>query len=253
MFKDFKAGWDIFTKASVLSDESNISLLISVFRRKFETKVEFLYGYHNFAALRMDLSKVKVRLSKSSLVCLIRIDEKRGATASEAFRLLTTSHYADSLPGYCTMIIVHSDSKELKMRCKNALQDAIILDRNQVEDVIASGSWSDTLAKVIRAENEPDILSPYDEIGICSPELFLGREKEIIKLTSHAKGHGYSLVGCRRVGKSSLLLRLKKYYNQTGEPSFYIDCQSCHSTETFYEEIIKRTYLMDFEKKNDGN
>ncbi len=248
LLRDFRSRWASLTRADSLRNESDIAPLLSTLRAKFETSVNFLYGYNNLAAIKADLSRVKIRLSKKSLICLVRINEIRiDANTAEVFRLLTTSHYADSPPGYSTIVIAHGNVKELRLRCKIALQDSVILDSKQFEEVITSDSWCDALAKIIRSEKEPDILSPYDEVGVCSPELFLGREKEIARLTSHAKGHGYSIVGCRRLGKSSLLLRVKEYYDKIGEPTFYIDCQSCRTTETFYEEIVKRTNRRDFE------
>ncbi|MCK4765479.1 MAG: ATP-binding protein [Candidatus Aminicenantes bacterium] len=250
LLRDFKTGWENFSRADVLSDEKNISLLLSVLRRKFNTKIEFLYGYPNFAAIKMDLSEVKIRLSVNTLVCFIRIDEKSGATTSEAFRHLTTSHYADGIPGYTTIALAHGDTGELKKRCKNALQDSVILSSNLLEEVISADLWVETLAEILREDRDADILSPYDEIGVCSPELFIGRAKEMAKLTSHARGHGYCLVGPRRVGKSSLLLRIKNYYSKINQLTFYIDCQTCYSGETLYEEIVKRTNPRDLKNRH---
>ena len=245
---DFETGWKRFETSASLRDSYSTDLLLSVLRRKFSTKVEIIYTHFDFVALRVDLSEIKVRVSAKSLVCLIRI-KKGSIDTAEAFRLLTTAHFADSPAGYCTIAIVCGESNELKSKCRSSFLDLVILDYKQMKSIITAEEWSIAISRVLGEEKSPRILSPYDETGICPAEMFFGRDEELQRLTSHARGHGYSLVGCRRVGKSSLLLRIKRHYDERGETTYYIDCQTCHSTETFYDEIVKRTNRRDYESR----
>jgi hypothetical protein len=77
-------------------------------------------------------------------------------------------------------------------------------------------------------------VSPYKTTGPTFDQMFFGREREIREITDQVLTTSYAIIGGRRVGKSSFLIRLyKTSLPQRGFRSVYHDCNSTPTYEDF--------------------
>jgi len=87
-------------------------------------------------------------------------------------------------------------------------------------------------------------INPYRERGMIldSEERFFGRRRELREVFSRlATMQSVSIIGERRIGKSSFLNRIAHTENGAlrGATAFYLDLQRVFSTEEFYERACK--------------
>ena len=140
--------------------------------------------------------------------------------------------------------------KDYKLCFKNFIFNNV----EKLKDVLQSG----TNTKIINllSECQPQmVFSPFKYLGPCPPELFVGRE-DLITYIIDGNDHGYAITGGRRVGKTSLLLRImyeiangrkclsfnkeKNGYEKKSLDCCYVDCINLYSLQDIYNEICRK-------------
>src|SRR5437867_4477689 len=91
--------------------------------------------------------------------------------------------------------------------------DFVVLDRQHVASIIAQGSSQRLVEIILDRGIELSSLSPYIVKGPVSEKMFFGREKEIKTITQTIQSGDQAIVGGRRMGKSSILLRVNRLLN----------------------------------------
>ena len=233
---------------SPFKKNSSLSLLISHLETCFNQEFKLLESKTYFASYCIDLSSIKIKLSSKTLCCFVRTSR---ASVGDAFRSIIENYHAEGQQGYTAVIIVDGPTDELKERFKGHYARTLFLNKQLVSSIYTSENWQLTLSSLLKEESENiDVLSPYDETGVCSPELFYGRTYELDVLYRRTSSNCHALVGCRRVGKTSLMLDIKRRCERLGEKCFYIDFQNCYDKRDFIETLIRETRRKDLENKN---
>lgn len=104
--------------------------------------------------------------------------------------------------------------------------DFVVLDRQALASIIASSSSRSLIEVILEQGIELSSLSPYVVRGPVPDKMFFGREKEIKAISQSVQNSDYSLVGGRRIGKSSILQRVNRLLNN--DPRYralYMDCE----------------------------
>lgn len=104
--------------------------------------------------------------------------------------------------------------------------DFVVLDRESLASIIASSSSRRLIEVILEQGIELSSLSPYVVRGPVPDKMFFGREKEIKTVSQSIQNSDYSIVGGRRIGKSSILQRVSRLLNNDPRyRAFYLDCE----------------------------
>jgi hypothetical protein len=113
--------------------------------------------------------------------------------------------------------------------------DFVVLDKELLASIITQGG-AERLIEITLEQGIPlTSLSPYVTKGPVPEDMFFGREEEI-KAISQTVGHSsYAIIGGRRIGKSSILLRLNRMLGQ--DPRYFVTYLNCEE-KLNYEDLL---------------
>ena len=117
---------------------------------------------------------------------------------------------------------------ELRKLVSNSVygQDFVVLGRRHIASIIAQNNAQRLVQVILEQGFELSTLSPYVLRGPVPETMFFGREREIKEIARDVRTRDHAIVGTRRIGKSSMLLKLKRLFNS--EPRYravYINCE----------------------------
>jgi hypothetical protein len=115
--------------------------------------------------------------------------------------------------------------------------DLILIDFEVLFDLSISTNPGSLLRKLVISQLDLTRISPFTLNGPASEQMFFGREQELSLIRENINKNSYAIIGGRRIGKSSILVRLHKItLPAAGIYSVYIDL----STYNSYEEFLAR-------------
>lgn len=82
------------------------------------------------------------------------------------------------------------------------------------------------------------LVSPFVSEGPTPPEMFFGRDQELRRIVERVRDQSFALVGGRKVGKTSMLQRLRQTLGDR-MPVHYVDCQAHPSRVDFLEHLTR--------------
>ncbi|MCA9942897.1 MAG: NACHT domain-containing protein [Anaerolineales bacterium] len=88
--------------------------------------------------------------------------------------------------------------------------DVVPIDFNLMQELVLAKNRPRFLRKAILSQINLTPLSPFEHGGATSDEMFFGREAELHELVQGCKNKSFALLGGRRIGKTSILLRLHR-------------------------------------------
>ncbi|HWN67987.1 MAG TPA: FHA domain-containing protein, partial [Haliangium sp.] len=110
--------------------------------------------------------------------------------------------------------------------------DLAVLDRADLARILRSGDSKTLIEIFIEQGIAPARLSPYVVRGPVPESMFFGRESEIKELSHNLRNH--AVMGSRRMGKSSILLRLCRLLDRDPRHrAFYVNCEACFDHADF--------------------
>ncbi len=112
--------------------------------------------------------------------------------------------------------------------------DIIVANHSDVTRWITSENPQDELRKDILNHISLKAISPFVITGPTPPNMFFGREKELRQIRDHLSNKSFAIIGGRRVGKTSIALRLfNDYLPKTNFYTIYQDVSIISSYEEF--------------------
>lgn len=151
------------------------------------------------------------------------------ARATEFFALLIVVPPAGENSG--------QEATELRQLVADSVyrHDFVVLDREHVASVIAQNSSRAMIEIILEQGAELSTLSPYVVTGPVPGSMFFGRESEIKTISQTILRENHAIVGGRRIGKSSVLLRLKRLLGDNPRyMPIYLDCEARFDYEDFF-------------------
>jgi AAA domain len=154
------------------------------------------------------------------------------ARATEFFALLIVVPPRDGASG--------READELRQIVADSVyrHDFVVLDREHLASIIARNSSKRLIEIVLEQGTELSTLSPYVVRGPVPGSMFFGRESEIKRISQTILRGNHAVVGGRRIGKSSVLLRLKRLLGD--DPRYrpiYLDCEARFDYEGFFDGL----------------
>jgi len=133
-----------------------------------------------------------------------------------------------------------NEAEELRHIVANSVyrHDFVVLDRQHLTSIIAQNSSQRLIEIILEHGIELSSLSPYIVKGPVAAKMFFGREKEIKAISQTIQSGNYAVVGGRRIGKSSILLKVTQLLNN--DPRYraiYINCEEKFDYEDLFQVI----------------
>lgn len=115
----------------------------------------------------------------------------------------------------------------------------VILSPDTLASIVSSRDPGHKLRNHILSEIDISVITPYVTTGPVPEHAFFGREYEIKLITERINQTSFALTGGRRVGKTSILLKLHRFrLPDKGLYSIYCDLSSIQSSETVWDTKI---------------
>lgn len=185
----------------------------------------------------VDLSGWKLRLSDRTPFIHIGEEHLEFLTTPDllaAIRLVIRGQHFDRL---VPILMVAGQSPGLRDAVSVHLPYCAYLDAADMEE-IATAASDRRMLDLLAARLQLGMLSPYEISSPVTGSRFFGREYEIRTILSHPDTD-YSIVGVRRIGKSSLLLELKNRLEEMGDENVYFfDCTDFHSADDYIRAVV---------------
>ncbi|WP_438033169.1 protein kinase domain-containing protein [Sorangium sp. So ce204] len=104
--------------------------------------------------------------------------------------------------------------------------DFVVLDREQLASLVIANEAHRFVEMILEQGTDPGSLSPYVVRGPVPENMFFGREREVKTLTQSIGTRSFAVVAGRRMGKSSILLRVQRVLatDPRYEP-LYLSCE----------------------------
>ena len=128
------------------------------------------------------------------------------------------------------------ESEELREQVRIPYSNAtFVLDARHLASIIEDGSTQRLVEVILRQGIGLHSLSPYVVNGPVPERMFFGREQEVKVVSQNIVDRDYAVLGGRRIGKSSILLRLNGLLNS--DPRFRAQYVNCEEKATSGESI----------------
>ncbi|XXY50636.1 protein kinase [Sorangium sp. So ce269] len=121
-----------------------------------------------------------------------------------------------------------SDARALRERINGSpyRYDFVVLDREQLTTLVIANEARRFVGMILEQGTDPGSLSPYIVRGPVPENMFFGREREVKTLTQGIGTRSFAVVAGRRMGKSSILLRVHRALaTDPRYESVYLSCE----------------------------
>jgi len=127
-------------------------------------------------------------------------------------------------------------SREMCVKRSRAVlgYDIVVLSSRDLQRLVLAPDSRLILRQLVLSQIDLLRASPYVEVGPAPDHMFFGRERELQHITDHACSMSHVIVSGRRVGKTSVMVRLHRItLPATGCWTIYHDCSTTPTFEAF--------------------
>jgi hypothetical protein len=153
----------------------------------------------------------------------LKVDEcvlafpKPGAAASDVLAAWRQSEAGKS--NLITLVIASDSAQRLQLQRRLDLrtESIVVLERGDETSLLLGARPLDALARIISARIDPTRISPYQiNAGVVRETVFFGRTEQLKHILNRDPAN-YLVLSARQLGKSSLLLAIKRRVEQRGD------------------------------------
>jgi hypothetical protein len=232
-----------FQKMAIVEDskfEGELLKFLDLFCTLMDIKIDSKEKEDDFYIFYLDMSSIQMRVSDTTPFFVTRINTGNRHHINNRFLKVKNKIYEDKLQDQVAFIIVTGQTDFFKILCKDSLLDLVVLDKNSLKQVSNEQKPRSALIKICKQQVSIQRLSPYEIVDPVVGRMFYGRKWEMQQLVNKADTN-FVITGCRKIGKSSLLLNAYQMMRQEAAtyPEFF-DCYPYKKTEDFINEVVSR-------------
>ena len=118
--------------------------------------------------------------------------------------------------------------------------DIVVLDKMEMQELVVARHRHRLFRQAMLKAISLITVSPFVTTGSTPEEMFFGRENELREIVERASTNNYAVIGGRRIGKTSLLGRLRRIrLPAAGFRTLYHDCSTTPTCDTFLAGIAR--------------
>ena len=130
---------------------------------------------------------------------------------------------------------------QLRELAGDSAHDFVVLGFRDIFETIIARQRERHLTQLVLKQMDLTVISPYVSYGPVPDTMFFGREAEIKSIMRTIEEKSFALVGGRKIGKTSILIKLGRMLGEMpGYLPFHLDCQAVRDQGAFYEAIASR-------------
>jgi len=168
----------------------------------------------------IDFSKLSIGSIKEAIL-VIQDRLEWSQTDIEHFKSAVIPHVQPTMP--CLFLCFKKNDKIIELE-KKAFLNIIPVEDDDIKNILFSSYPMQLLKELLLQRISSVHISPYRTEGPATTT-FYGRQNEIRKLLSPSN-QNFIILGARRIGKSSLIMRFKGALDNLGCHSIYADLES---------------------------
>jgi len=227
------------------------------------SNIQFMLVYH------VDFRKQLEKNIKECLIFIVgHLPEAVGTIQYDYLNTIQTLIIQESLIMSSHLMFFANTHESIQKKFQMSLEKFVFKDINVLKDILRSDA-NRHLMNLLSEQLPSNVISPFKYLGPCSPDMFVGHEILISEIIE-GNHSGHAITGGRRIGKTSLLLKILdeiakgrtgKFYNKdTGRlenqayECCYIDCINIYMFQTVYNEIYRKlSPKLFYPKKHSAN
>ncbi|HOU13753.1 MAG TPA: protein kinase [Anaerolineae bacterium] len=194
--------------------------------------------YGNFMVFALEISSVIRGLNLSPSIPLI-FAKSESYTPNALSNLLEAVRSHPQMPHLAIIVFLDEKTKQFTFDAVEQLQhvykiNVLALEREDIQRILFSRDPQRSLKAGLLSRADLSAISPFVINGPAKSQVFFGREREMREICTKVNQVSFALIGGRRVGKTSLLLRLyKERLPVMNFRTLYFDCATASTYEDF--------------------
>lgn len=206
-------------------------------------------GYKLFMA---DFSEWKLRFSNPTPIIWVNVEAAQHSPQEQIESLQDVAREQGWRHGEC-IVLLESEERGLKSLAANRyLPRFVIIDAKDMQNVLSARTFSIALLGQICDQIPSSQMAPYEISKPVTGTRFFGREFEVNKIIKKFDTN-FAVIGQRRIGKTSLLLEIKrrlkeenvkeeiiKERSEIEEPIVFLDCSLIKTPYAFIEALVQK-------------
>jgi hypothetical protein len=242
---------DDIHKCKTLNQKGLPEKAASLIRRSLTSTVKISKKQENLLIFFVDFSKHTMIVSvstkkdyKKTLFCIVRPEKDcKESDLEKITEEISNSCFQHNLYGHPLLIFLYQCSEENRITFQEQFKDSYISDAAGMKDLLLSIEPYLSAQQILKDSDQLATGCPFSYLGPCQPNMFFGR-KQLIKDILFDTQNGYAITGGRRIGKTSLLFKIRHELENDRFPQLsyqvvYIDCSTFSNFQELIAEITK--------------
>ncbi len=244
----FDQVWQNMMESNEELFEGEVSKFMNFFCELLEVPLVDSEHSDGFQVSYIDISTIQMKVSETTPFFVTRINTKDEHEINSLFLRIKNKIYENNFQNYVCFITIVGNASFFKSLCKDSLLDLAVLDKNSINQVAESQKPKSAFIKACKEQINLQRLSPYEIVDPVVGRMFYGRKEEMKKLV-YREDINFIITGCRKVGKSSLILNA---YNQMRKnanifPQFF-DCYAYNTIDGFIKQVVNRLEIRELRR-----
>jgi hypothetical protein len=242
---------DDIHKCKTLNQKDLPEKAASLIRRSLTSTVKISKKQENLLIFFVDFSKHTMIVSvstkkdyKKTLFCIVRPENDCNESDLEKItEEISNSCFQHNLYGHPLLIFLYQCSEENRITFQEQFTDSYISDAAGMKDLLLSIEPYLSAQQILKDSDQLATGCPFSYLGPCQPNMFFGRQQLIRDILLDAQ-KGYAITGGRRIGKTSLLFKIRhelenERFPQLNYQVVYIDCSTFSNFQDLIAEITR--------------
>jgi Cdc6-like AAA superfamily ATPase len=193
-----------------------------------------------------DLKKFRDNNFRECLIALARPgDELKPEVLTEIIEHINNTMLKENLFAQPSLIFVVADQaneKEYTEYMEDAFSNSYVANQSDFIRFLNAEEPQTEIFVLLREKGLDALKCPFQHLGPCPPDIFVGRE-QLINEILFGEQNAFAISGGRRIGKTSLLFKLKSEAEKGNEyQCLYIDCSTLQNFQGLINEIFKKLF-----------
>jgi hypothetical protein len=196
----------------------------------------------------LDLSGWKLRLSDRTPFLRVTAQQLQSLPAGDLVASIRAAIHKEHLNRHLPIVVAEGCVPDLRESLARHVPYSAFLDDADVDLILAAASSERRFLDLLCEQLPLESLAPYEISSPVTGSRFFGREYEIRTILNHPQTD-YAIVGVRRIGKTSLLLEVKRRLQELGEDGVhFFDCSDFHSADDYIQAVATEVDIRQRER-----
>ncbi len=235
--------WSRLETAVGTEFQSSLRELYQLISTDLNFPIKSIKFHSHFAVCYYDMSKMRIEVGEETPFYFLRYNKISDQKIQEIFYQIKTSLYQRNLQDIVSFLCVTGNELEISDQIKNSYLDIVVINRSNLLHILNSEYKQRALIKLISEQQGISIISPYSSTRIPIGSMFYGRKKHVQDVIKSRFDINFAIIGSRRIGKTSLLLNIKKYLD--AENIFRTLFFDCYRIRTIYDFVVQIATQLD--------